>query len=399
MGTAQVKAPNLSVKTLRFLLPADALPAEDDAPLKTGSGRAVDLFACANQLVTEPLLTCRLANSDPSRFQIVTNEPETTLESVLLRPDAKDGGAVVIDESSEFAWWSSDGIDEQLREALRDNLPISASAVASALADEITRLRRFQVSEQFRAQEDAAVIPIFRWSQDSREISGAFIGFWLRPTSGLGIGDERLQTCRIVGIASEDEVSGRGMRELVASLVLLGITSAPFAATVARAGTEGVGSLEQESTAKQQASALHNLRGAKQRKVQAPQQEPAKIYQDVLDRATTQNIHVVVSISKQRVYLMVGDDVAVDSPISSGRPGRSTPTGSFTVSEKDKNHISSLYHCPMKYFLRLSGMSFGLHVGQLPGYPASHGCVRLPEQVAKILFEKATVGTGVTIEA
>jgi lipoprotein-anchoring transpeptidase ErfK/SrfK len=318
---------------------------------------------------------------------------------VLLRPDAKDGGAVVIDESSEFAWWSSDGINEQLSEALRDNLPMSASAVASALADEITRLRRFQVSEQFGAQEDAAAIPIFRWSQDSREISGAFIGFWLRPTSGLGIDDERLQTCRIVGIASEDEVLGRGMRELVASLVLLGITSAPFTATVARAGTEGFGSVQQESTAKQQASALQNLHGAKQRKARAPHQEPAKIYQDVLDRATIQNIHVMVSISKQRVYLMVGDDVAVDSPISSGRPGRSTPTGSFTVSEKDKNHISSLYHCPMKYFLRMSGRSFGLHVGQLPGYPASHGCVRLPEKVAKILFEKATIGTNVSIEA
>ena len=53
----------------------------------------------------------------------------------------------------------------------------------------------------------------------------------------------------------------------------------------------------------------------------------------------------------------------------------------------------------MKYFLRLSGMSFGLHVGQLPGYPASHGCVRLPEQVAKLLFQTATVGTPVTIQA
>src|SRR5437016_14279006 len=95
MGTAQVKAPNLSVKTLRFLLPADALPAEDDAPLKTGSSRAVDVFACANQLVTEPLLTCRLANSDPSRFQIFTSGPEVTLESVGLRPDAKDRSAVV----------------------------------------------------------------------------------------------------------------------------------------------------------------------------------------------------------------------------------------------------------------------------------------------------------------
>src|SRR2546427_7017154 len=152
MGTAQVKAPNLSVKTLRFLLPADALAAEDDAPLKTGSGRAMDLFACINQLVTEPLLTCRLANSDPSRFQIVTNEPETTLESVRLHREAKDDGAVVIDDSSEFVWWSSDGIEEQLRQRLRANVPGSASAVAAVLADEITRLRRFEVSEQFRAQ-------------------------------------------------------------------------------------------------------------------------------------------------------------------------------------------------------------------------------------------------------
>ena len=392
----------MPVQPLRFLIPADALPAEDDAPLKTESGRVADLFACANRLVTQPLLTCQIAKSDPSKFQIFTNESESTLESVLLHPDVKDGDAVAIDDSSEFAWWSGDGIDEQLRKRLRVSAVISPSAVATALAEEITRLRRFQVSEQFAAQRDAAVIPIFRWSQDLTEISAAFIGFWLRPTTRpgqYGVDDERLQTCRIIGITDEDEVSGRGMRELVTSLVLLGITSAPFAATVARAGTDGVVPAQKESTAEQRASALQNLRGAKQRKVQAPQQEPAKIYQDVLDRATTQNIHVVVSISKQRVYLMVGDDVAVDSPISSGRRGRSTPTGSFTVSEKDKNHISSLYHCPMKYFLRMSGMSFGLHVGQLPGYPASHGCVRLPEEVAKILFEKATIGTNVSIEA
>jgi lipoprotein-anchoring transpeptidase ErfK/SrfK len=399
MGTVKVKFPKLSVHALRFLLPTDALPAEDDTPLKVASTRAVDLFACVNQLVIEPLLTCRLASSDPSKFQIFTTEPVAELESVLLRSDTGDGGAVVIDESSEFAWWSSVGIDKQLREGLRANVPFSASAVANALADEIARLRRFEISDQFGAREDAAVIPMFRWSQEGSEISGSLIGFWLRPATGIGIDDERLQTCSIVGVASEDEVSGRGMRELVASLVLLGVTSAPFTATVARAGTEGAAPAQKESTGKQQASALQNLRGAKQRKVQTAQQEPAKIYQEVLDKATAQNVRVVVSISKQRVYLMVGDEIAIDSPISSGRPGKSTPTGNFTVSEKDKDHISSLYHCPMKYFLRLSGLSFGLHVGQLPGYPASHGCVRLPEEVAKLLFEKATIGTNVSIEA
>jgi len=181
--------------------------------------------------------------------------------------------------------------------------------------------------------------------------------------------------------------------------VLFGISSAPFAATVARAGTESVEPAQEQSAAKQRESSLPNLGAAKQRKVQTAQQESAKINEDVLNRATSQNISVVVSISKQRVYLMVDNDVAIDSPISSGRHGRVTPTGSYTVSEKDKNHVSTIYHCPMKYFLRLSGMSFGLHVGQLPGYPASHGCVRLPEQVAKLLFQTATIGTPVTIQA
>jgi lipoprotein-anchoring transpeptidase ErfK/SrfK len=389
----------LPVKALRFLIPADALPGEDDAPLKTETGRAVDLFACANRLVTEPLLICRFAKSDPSKFQIFTNEPQITLERMSLRPEAEDSGAVVIDESSEFAWWTSNGVDEQLRQRLRRRAVISANTVATGLAEEITRLRRFQVSEQADAPEDAAVIPIFRWSQDLGEISGGLVGFWLRPTSGLGIDDERLQTCRLIGIAGEDEVSGRGVRELVASLVLVSVTSAPFAGTVARAGTESVDSPKQESIAKQRTLTSQSLRAAKQRRLHTAQQEPAKIYQDVLNRATAQNIRVLVSISKQRVYLMVGSEVAIDSPISSGRPGKSTPTGNFTVSERDKDHMSSIYHCPMKYFLRLSGMSFGLHVGQLPGYPASHGCVRLPEEVAKLLFEKATVGTSVTIEA
>lgn len=396
------KKSKLPIKALQFLISADALPAEDDAPLKTGSGRPVDMFACVNRLVARPLLTCRLRKSDLSKFKIFTSEPESILESVGLRPDASDNSTAIIDESSEFAWWNADGIDKQVRQGLQTNAVISVDGIVSALTDEITRLRRFQVSEHFNAQEDAALVPMFRWSQGDGEISGALIGFWLRPTIGLrryGIDDERLQTCRIIGIAAEDEVSGRGMRELAISLVLLGITSAPFTATVARAGTESVEPAQEQSTAKQRESTLQNLSAAKQRKAHTAQQEAAKIYEDVLNRATPQNISVVVSISEQRVYLMVDKDVAIDSPISSGRPGRSTPTGNFTVSEKDKNHVSTIYHCPMKYFLRLSGMSFGLHVGQLPGYPASHGCVRLPEQAAKLLFQTATVGTPVTIQA
>ena len=83
----------LGVETLRFLLPADVLPGENDTPLKVPVGRAPDLFGCVDQLVTKPLLACRFAKSDASKFEIFTGESEVTLESVGLRPDAKDGGA------------------------------------------------------------------------------------------------------------------------------------------------------------------------------------------------------------------------------------------------------------------------------------------------------------------
>src|SRR6266576_1308065 len=64
----------LGVETLRFLLPADVLPGEDDAPLKIPVGRAADLFGCVDQLVTKPLLACRFAKSDASKFEIFPGE-------------------------------------------------------------------------------------------------------------------------------------------------------------------------------------------------------------------------------------------------------------------------------------------------------------------------------------
>src|SRR5262249_49386589 len=143
---------SVGVETLQFLLPADVLPGEDDAPIKTPVGRAADLFGCVDQLVTKSLLACRFAKSDASKFEIFTGESEVTLESVLLRPQTEDGGTVCIDESSEFVWWNSDGIDRELRQRLRGNLPVSAGAIADALAEEITRWRRFEVSESFAAQ-------------------------------------------------------------------------------------------------------------------------------------------------------------------------------------------------------------------------------------------------------
>jgi lipoprotein-anchoring transpeptidase ErfK/SrfK len=139
------------------------------------------------------------------------------------------------------------------------------------------------------------------------------------------------------------------------------------------------------------------------------------------------NSRVRISLSKQRVYLMVGDQVYIDSPISSGKRAGMTPTGQFSVMEKDPNHRSNVYGefvdskgrtvrsgvstkvdsapsgthyvgAPMKWFCRLTSQGVGMHVGILPGYPASHGCIRLPAEIAPLIYEKVKVGTPVTIE-
>src|SRR5213076_1082528 len=72
-------------------------------------------------------------------------------------------------------------------------------------------------------------------------------------------------------------------------------------------------------------------------------QAPVKVNQSLFKQATQDNTRIVVSIPKQRAYLMIGDQVVADGPVSSGRKGHETPHGHFNVMEKDPNHHSSLY--------------------------------------------------------
>jgi lipoprotein-anchoring transpeptidase ErfK/SrfK len=151
-------------------------------------------------------------------------------------------------------------------------------------------------------------------------------------------------------------------------------------------------------------------------------QEPVKINQSLLMEATPDNVHVVVSLPKQRAFLMTGDQIVIDSPISSGKRGHSSPSGHFSVLEKDPNHRSNIYGdfvdrsgrvvragvsakidaapsgthyvgASMKWFMRLTAEGVGMHIGILPGYPASHGCIRMPSDGAKLFYDHVKVGT------
>jgi len=94
-----------------------------------------------------------------------------------------------------------------------------------------------------------------------------------------------------------------------------------------------------------------------------------------------------------------GVPIAV-STVSTGREGRETPTGEFTILQKEVVHRSRTYDdAPMPYMQRLTWKGVAMHAGRLPGYRASHGCIRLPRGFAKLLYGITEIGTPVTIQA
>jgi lipoprotein-anchoring transpeptidase ErfK/SrfK len=134
---------------------------------------------------------------------------------------------------------------------------------------------------------------------------------------------------------------------------------------------------------------------------------------------------IEVRLGEQRVLVYQGDDVAGNSPTTTGKPGHDTPPGHYSILVKDIDHKSNLYgvfldsgghiinsnanvgdtpppgsvydSADMPYYLRIREDGVGLHAGYLPGYPASHGCIRLPHAFAELLFSNVSVGTPVDV--
>jgi L,D-transpeptidase catalytic domain len=134
---------------------------------------------------------------------------------------------------------------------------------------------------------------------------------------------------------------------------------------------------------------------------------------------------IVIYLNEQRAYFYKGQELVGVSQISAGREGYNTPSGNYKIIQKDQDHVSNLYGdyvdsvgnvvhkdvsvgkdpkppgavfrgAPMPFFMRITG-GVGMHKGFLPGYPASHGCIRMPGKMAEIFFNSVQVGTPVTV--
>lgn len=131
--------------------------------------------------------------------------------------------------------------------------------------------------------------------------------------------------------------------------------------------------------------------------------------------------------SQQKAFFYKGEQLVGVSPVSTGTPEHQTPPGKFRITQKNADHRSNLYGiikntvtgevvnddadarvnrpgtnevfegAPMPNFMRFNG-GIGMHTGFLPGYPASHGCVRMPDHMAEVYFENAPLGTTVVVE-
>ena len=118
------------------------------------------------------------------------------------------------------------------------------------------------------------------------------------------------------------------------------------------------------------------------------------------ERAESGRVEMVVSIENQMAYVYRAGELIGITTVSTGRPGHRTPTGTFPILQKNRRHFSNLYNnAPMPNMQRLTWGGIALHAGALPGYAASHGCVRLPLEFSRVLFGVTSLGSRVHIIA
>lgn len=118
----------------------------------------------------------------------------------------------------------------------------------------------------------------------------------------------------------------------------------------------------------------------------------------VPDLAPSGPLLLIVNTTTQRAILYRNGIPIGASTVSTGRPGYATPAGVFTILQKHIEHYSNKYdNAPMPYMQRLTWKGIALHAGQLPGYPASHGCIRLPLGFARLLYGETKLGMTVVV--
>ena len=197
-------------------------------------------------------------------------------------------------------------------------------------------------------------------------------------------------------ILEEAEVEAHGLRETAAALTVLGLSVLATPSAEAGLLKNLFGKKEGRPAPAAQVQTTQKAQQARQGWVDV--HKDAKIDKKLLENHDGTGTRIVVDVSRQRAFVLVDGQIAIDTAVSTARSGKYTPRGSYQITERVRSgKHSTIYGCEMPYWMRLNDTAIGLHIGDLPGYPASAGCVRLPYSVAPYIFDSARNGTQVKI--
>lgn len=374
-----------------FLGPVNELPAEGaDNPLSNQS--AVD---CCASLFSDSSLIFDVSRDG---VLVVSNpqESETFQQFEINFPGSEE----------PLILWKEDAFDIQLQGLFRDRTAFDTLSDASEPEDYVRRFLEVLSSslDEPAIGHEGATIPLIRWE-------GAEDGESARvQLLGLLLADEKQfeRFCQSegsnLGLIFEDaEVQAHGLRETLTVMALLGVTLG--STTQAEAGLFKFKERKAEREMARQQQILEQQ--AIQKRQAAIQQAQKTGYLDMhndayinyqlLEKDQASERTVIVDVAHQRAYLLVGDQIAIDTAVSTAREGKHTPRGEFKITQRvAQGKTSTIYGCDLPYWQRLDNSAIGMHVGDLPGYAASAGCIRLPHSVAPVLF--ANTASGVTVK-
>jgi len=384
-----MNAAQVSVKPLFVLAPCAVLPSEgDEIVAPVGKGDDSNALLRAYQSVASSSAPAFVLKNNDVAWQGDIEE-HSALQLIDLMRDEESGGLVIQDRyaMSRINW--------------ADVMSATSAAISDehfiATLDEL--LRVFATSVRDAARNAAAAfagdaVPLLSVERDTAEnaVTVRFLGVWLAtdaPATSSGDG----LSC----VLFDQEAEGRGLKEMaigaaMLAMVFQGTATAGDAPRAGQQKTSWLASLFSGGGERGERGEV--LKVTSQKLVQAP----PRVYRNVLENPDAGKLKVVIDIADQRAFLLRGGEVAFETPISTGQGATWTPRGTFTITEKVRSgKMSTIYKCPLPGWMRVGDTKVGMHEGMLPGYPASHGCIRMPIESAHLIFDHAPKGTTVQI--
>lgn len=387
MNTVQAPLASLSI-----LAPCRSLPAEgDELQNATHAASFSALLRAYQHLVAARAPVFILKNGDVAWEGDI--EELSALQLVAVS-SASEGGGLEIESRYAMSRIDWAGVMSQVAKAVSHEHFISTPEEMLRVFASAVRAEAARASAAFRGNA-VPLLGVERHAQDG-SITVRFAGIWLA-------GDEAAEVAARDGgcVLLDHEAEGRGLKEAMVAAVMLAMVFEGTAGAVespsnGKAKTSWFASIfgGGSSGSSERQGKGDVLKVTSQRLVQAP----PRIYRSVLDNPSGGALKVVIDIGDQRAYLLRGGQVAFETPISTAQAGRWTPRGTYSITEKVRSgKMSTIYNCALPGWMRVGGTAVGMHEGQLPGYPASHGCIRMPIESALFIFDHAPQGTTVQI--